>query len=390
MLEDAIVRDDADGMQLARERLLRLAAGANDRTVLRDAHYIVALSAFFESLSAYRDVGASGRLAVTGIRHSDRALELDPLFADAWMISAALHRNAQRAGRVVPPDPPDAPNRVKRAIELDAKSPLVAFMNGIVRSMNPAGAANPEGVQIIDDLTARLDAERATTGRRFGLWDAQAHAWKILVRIASDEPRAETLRPLAAQLVEQRPDFALGQLIAESVAERRFVAAPTVTWKPFLTDPAGDGKVAKHPDVTAVDRAESGGRLWYRVTFRDPLPRSFGTNIVVNRSGDSATGMLWWGYGSTFRFDRLVTAWISRDGDRYFGRVGVTDDDGARGARFSKITTDVQVAMGADDRSVMIGVSRNALELTDKSTIVVAGGTHLVWNDDATSAANSR
>ena len=46
--------------------------------------------------------------------------------------------------------------------------------------------------------------------------------------------------------------------------------------------------------------------------------------------------------------------------------------------------------MGAGDRSVMIGVPRGALELTDKSTIIVAGGTHLVWNDDATSAANSR
>jgi|GEM_PF-2122691 len=390
MLEDAVVRDDADGMQLARERLLRIVADASDRTVLRDAHYLVALSALFESFSAYRDVGTNGRLAVMGIRHADRALEFDPQFADAWMISAALRRNAQRASQVVPPDLPGAPNRVAKAIELDAKSPLVAFMSGIVRSMNPAGAAFPEGVQIIDDFAARLDADRAATGRRFGLWDAQAHAWRILVRIAADEPRAETLRPMAARLMEQRPDFALGQFLVESVAEHRFVAAPAVTWQPFLTDPAGDGKVATHPDVIAVDRAESGDRLWYRVTFRDPLPRSFGTNIVVNRSGDPTTGMAWWGTGSTFRFDRLVTAWISRDGDRYFGRVGITDDDGARGARFSKITTDVQLAMGADDRSVMIGVPRSALELTDKSTIVVAGGTHLVWNDDATSAANSR
>jgi hypothetical protein len=390
MLEDAIVRDDAEEMQLARERLLRIAADATDRIVLRDAYYLAGLSAFFESLSAYRDVGTCGRLAVAGIRHADRALELDPQFADAWMISAALRRNAQHAGRVVPPDPPGTPNRFAKASELDAKSPLVAFMSGIVRSMNPAGAANPEGVQIIDDFAARLDADRAATGRRFGLWDAEAHAWKILVRIAADEPRAETLRPLTAQLMEQRPDFALGQFIAESVAEHRFIAAPAVTWQPFLTDPAGDGKVATQPDVIAVDRAESGDRLWYRVTFREPLPRSFGTNIVVNRSGDPAIGMAWWGTGSTFRFDRLVTAWISRDGDRYFGRVGITDDDGTRGARLSKITTDVQLAMGPGDRSVMIGVPRGALELTDKSTIVVAGGTHLVWNDDAASAANSR
>ena len=390
MLEDAVLRDDAEGMDLARQRLLHIVAETDDRAVLRDGHYLIALSALFESLNAYRDVGTSGRLAATGIRHSDRALEIDPQFADAWMISAALRRNAQRAGRAAPPDPPGAPNRAMRAVELDAKSPLVAFMSGMVRAMNPAGPANPEGVQIIDELAARLDADRAATGRRFGLWDAEAHAMKIMVRIAADDPRAETLRPLAARLLEQRPDFALGQVIAVSVAERRFVAAPAVSWQPFLTDASGDGKNPKLPDVISVDRAESDDRLWYRVTFREPLPRSFGTNIVVNRSGDPSTGMLWWGNGSTFHFDRLVTAWISRDGDRYFGRVGVTDDDGARGARFSKITSDVQLAMGGDDRSVMIGVPRAALELTDKSTIVVAGGSHLVWNDDATSAPNSR
>jgi hypothetical protein len=390
MLEDVILRDDADGMQLARERLLRIVAEAEDRAVLREAHDLIALSAYFESLSAYRDAGTIARLTATGIRHSDRAIELDPRFADAWMISSSLRWSAQRAGRPAPPDPSGAPNRFLRAIELDSKSPLVAFTSGMVRAMNPAGAARPEGVQIIDELAARLDADRAATGRRFGLWDAEAHAMKIMVRIAVDDPRAETLRPLAAHLLEQRPDFALGQDLAASVAERRFVAAPAVTWQPFLADASGDGQRPEHPDVIAVDRAESGGRQWYRVTFREPLPRSFGTNIVVNRSGDPATGMLWWGNGSTFRFDRLVTAWISRDGDRYFGRVGVTDEDGARGMRFSKITSDIQLAMGGDGRSLLIGVPRAALGVTDKSTIVVAGGSHLVWNDDAASAPNSR
>src|SRR6185436_2963935 len=103
MLEDAILRDDAEGMRLARERLLRIAAEADDRTVLRDAHYLVALSAFFESINPYRDLATSGRLAATGVLHCDRALEIDPQFADAWMLSAALRRNAQRGGRPAPP-----------------------------------------------------------------------------------------------------------------------------------------------------------------------------------------------------------------------------------------------------------------------------------------------
>jgi hypothetical protein len=243
---------------------------------------------------------------------------------------------------------------------------------------------------MFDDLAARLDADRAATGRRFGLWDAQAHAWKILVRMASAEPRAETLRPMVARLLEERPDFALAQDIASSLTERRFATAPSVTWTPFLTDAAGDGKTATLPDVVSVDRAADGDRLWYRVTYREPLPRSFGVNLVVNRSGDPATGMRWWGGGSTFHFDRLVTAWITRDGDRYFGRIGVTDDEGARGVRFAKLSSDVELAMSDDNRSVMIGVPRAAIGLTNASTVVVAGGSHLVWNDDATSVVNSR
>lgn len=390
MLEDAAIRDDADGIALARGRLEQIVADSGERTVLRDAHYLIALSALFESLSAYRDAAASARLVATGIRHVDRAIEIDPQFADAWMISSSLRWSAQRVGRPAPKDPPGSPNRFQHALELDAKSPAVSFTNGMISSFNPAGAARPEGVRILDDLVARLDDERAATGRRFGLWDAEAHAWQILVRIASDEPRAETLRPLSQKLLAMRPDFALGQQIAADVSERRFVAAPSLVWQPFLTDAAGDGKNPSLPDIVAVDRAGSGDRMWYRVAFRDALPRSFGVNVVINRSGDPATGMRWWGNGSTFRFDRLVTVWISRDGDRYFGRTGITDEDGARAARLAKLSSDVQVAMGSDDRSVMIGVPRDFLGLTDGSTTIVAAGSHLVWNDDATSPANSR
>ena len=390
MLEDAIVREDAGGCEMARERLLRIVADTDDRATLREAHYLAALSALFDSFSAYRDAQANAALIPIGIHHIDRALELDPQSADAWMVSSVLRSAALRNKVVVPKDPAGTPNRMAHALEIDAKSPAVAFFSAILHSMNPDGPARPEGVQAFDDLVARLDADRSATGRRFGLWDAQAYAWAILVRMAADEPRAETLRPMAAKLVALRPDFAFGQALAEYVSDHRFVAPPDVTWQPFLTDAAGDGKNPKLPDVVAVDRAESGDRLWYRVTFHDPLPRSFGVNLVVNRSGDPAAGMKWWGKDSTFHFDRLVTAWISRDGDRYFGRIGITDDEGARGARSSKLSSDVALAMAGDNRSVIVGVPKSVMGMTDASTMIVAGGSHLVWNDDATSAANSR
>ena len=385
MLDDAIIRNDVAGIDLARGRILQVAADADDRNVVRDAYYLAALSALFESFTGECDVRRCAKVVTDGIRHADRAIEIDPQFADAWVIAAMLRSGAVRWGVIPPKDPPGTPNRLMHAMQLDPKSPPVAFFNALIHSFNPAGAAPPEGVKLFDDLVERLDAERAATGRPFALWDAEAHAWQVMVRRASDDPRAETLRPMAAKVIALRPDFELGQNIAASVAERKFVAPPSVAWQPFLTDAANDGKDPKLPDVISVERAADSDRLWFRITFREALPRSFGTNLVINRNGDSS-GMRWWGTGSTFTFDRLVTAYISRDGDRYFGNVGVTDDVGARGARLTKISTDVSIAMGDDNRSVMIGVPRAALDLTPKSAMLVAGGSNLIWNDDTPAA----
>src|SRR5689334_3609063 len=114
----------------------------------------------------------------------------------------------------------------------DPASVPLAFYGAMLRSFNPAGAAPPEGVKAFDDLAAKLDADRAASGRSFGLWDAEAHAWAIMVRMAQDAPNAATLRPMVAQLLQERPDFALARQLADSVAERHFVAAPAVAWQP--------------------------------------------------------------------------------------------------------------------------------------------------------------
>ncbi|HYC62023.1 MAG TPA: hypothetical protein VEK79_20900 [Thermoanaerobaculia bacterium] len=393
MLEDAAIRDDEEGLRLVRERLLRIAAEAADDRTLRDAHHLIALSAHFELYTGRRDLSTATRLVETGIRHADRAVRLDERFADGWMLSAMLRGSARNVGLTVPPDPAGSPSRFARATELDPNSPGVALFSGLLQSFDPAGPARPQGVKLLEQLVARLDADRAATGRRFGLWDANAHMFLVMVRRASNDPRSESLRADTTRLLAQRPDHAQTRQIAETLTDRRFADAnafANVTWEPALTDPANDGKDPKLPDVIAVERGATADRHWYRVTFREPLPRAFGVNLAFDRDGDPSTGMRWWGTGSTFRFDRLVTAWIARDGDRYFGAAGVTSDDAARFFRLANISTDIAITMTNDDRSVVLGIPRTALSLMDTSTMIAAGGSHLVWNDDATSASNSR
>jgi hypothetical protein len=376
MLEDAVIRNDAEGLRLVRQRL--------EASDTRDAHYLIALAVNMELFTGYRDTKESAELLALGLKHADKAVELDPKFAEGWMMAALMRGNARRLGVAVPPDPEGTPNRLVKAMELDANAPGVAFWNGMLRSFNPAGPAPAESVTYFENLTARLDKDRAATGRRFGLWDAYAHAWLLFVRMATEDPNPAALRPAAERLLKERPDFALGQQIAAVLAERRFVDAPDVRWQPVLIDAKGDGSKPALPDIVSVDRADRDDRVWYRVTFAEALPRSFGVNLIFDRDGDPSNGMTWWGNGSTFRFERLVTAWITRDGDRYTGTVGITDDLGARAARLMKLSNDVQLAIG--ERALMLSIPRDVAA----PSMIAAAGSHLVWNDDATSASNSR
>ena len=44
MMEDALIRNDVEGIELARARLIRIAAESGDRMIERDARYLAAVS----------------------------------------------------------------------------------------------------------------------------------------------------------------------------------------------------------------------------------------------------------------------------------------------------------------------------------------------------------
>src|SRR6266849_11110300 len=96
-------------------------------------------------------------------------------------------------------------------------------------------------------------------------------------------------------------------------------------------DGKGDGR-----DPSSADAAQLAYRydkqqdfLWFRIAlYGQPNEHAFGVNLVIDTGGDDSTKMNWWGANKTFRFDRLVTAWVThRDkGDKGFeGTIGVAD-----------------------------------------------------------------
>src|SRR2546421_3569160 len=109
-------------------------------------------------------------------------------------------------------------------------------------------------------------------------------------------------------------------------------------WTQLAGDLKGDAA-----DATLADAAQLSYRydkaqdlLWFRVTvYGAPNEQAFGVNIVIDTGGDEAAKMNWWGANKTFRFDKLVTAWVTREKDGYHGTIGVADAAGVKAKQFN-------------------------------------------------------
>jgi hypothetical protein len=388
MIEDVAIRFDDEGLRLGRERAARLAAeaeAAGDARLAREAHYLIALAVWAQLYTGHNDVAALARLAEEGIRHADRAAALDESFADAFALGGADRAGLFLLGARSPEIRTAMIERIQRSVKLDPASPPVAFFSALAQSINPAGPAAPAGIQAYADLVERLETRLAGGAARPGFWDVQARGWFAIVRLQSESPEIGAIRPDVARLVAMRPDSALARELAARVEHRSWAPAASLdglAWRALGSDAAGDGTNAAWPDLRSLELARGAARVWFRLTFEKDLPPSFGVNLAIDRDGDPGAGARWWGGGSSFRYDRLVTAWVVREGDGYFGITGVTDANGGATQRLMKRSTDVLLRLGEDGRSVTVGVPMAALELAAGARILGAGGTNLMWNDN--------
>ena len=155
-------------------------------------------------------------------------------------------------------------------------------------------------------------------------------------------------------------------------------------WTVLSADPLEDGR-----DASLADAAQLAYRydkqqdlLWFRVAlFNKPNQEAFGVNLVFDTGGDDASKMNWWGANKAFKFDRLVTAWVTRRGDRYQGTIGVGDAAGSRAKRFNNLSQDnLQLRIEGD--SIIIGVKRTDITDKMKMNLIAAVGSNERWNDD--------
>ena len=167
------------------------------------------------------------------------------------------------------------------------------------------------------------------------------------------------------------------------------IAAAQV-WTVLTFDGKGDGR-----DPSQADAAQLAYRydkqqdvLWFRIAlYGQPNERALGVNLLLDTGGDDSTRMNWWGANKTFRFDRLITAWVTRSDKGFEGTIGVGDAAGVTAKQVNNLRqNNLQIRVEGD--SIVIGVKR--LDITDKlkMNLVASVGSNEQANDDLPNAGS--
>ena len=149
-------------------------------------------------------------------------------------------------------------------------------------------------------------------------------------------------------------------------------------------DGKGDGR-----DPSLADAAQLAYRyekqqdtLWFRIAlYGKANEQAFGVSLVIDTGADEASKMNWWGGNKTFRFDKLVTAAVTRSDKGYLGKIGVTDAAGIAAQRMNNLRqNNLQIQVEGD--SILIGIKRTDITDKTKMNLIVAVGANEQPNDE--------
>ncbi len=162
------------------------------------------------------------------------------------------------------------------------------------------------------------------------------------------------------------------------------VGGAAQVWTVLAVDPKGDGRDASLPDAAQLSYRYDKQQdfLWFRLSLSGrPNEDVFGVNIVLDTEAPEASKMNWWGANKDFRFDKVLTAWVTRGAGGYHGTLGIADAAGARAKDFTNLRRN-SLQLRVEDHSILVGVNRT--ELTDrmKMTLIASIGSNTEWNDD--------
>jgi pimeloyl-ACP methyl ester carboxylesterase len=155
-------------------------------------------------------------------------------------------------------------------------------------------------------------------------------------------------------------------------------------WTVLAFDAKDDGRDPSLPDAAQLsyryDKQED--LLWFRVSlYGKPNEETFGVNIVVDTGGEEASKMNWSGANKDFKFDKLVTAWVTRREGKYEGTIGVGDASGVKARNVNNLLQN-NVKIQIDGDSIVLGIRRADITDKMKMSLIAAVGSKDTWNDD--------
>jgi len=183
---------------------------------------------------------------------------------------------------------------------------------------------------------------------------------------------------------------ALALFVALSLGATGFAVSTPQIWTVLAFDAKGDGRDPSLPDAAQLSYRydQQQDMLWFRLSLYGKANQdAFGVNIVMDTGGDDAAKMNWWGSNKDFKFDKLVTAWVTRAGGRYHGTIGVGDAAGAKAKNFNNLVQN-NLEVRTEGDAIVVGLKRSDLTDKMKMSLIAAVGSNERWNDDIPNATS--
>lgn len=323
----------------------------------------------------------------------ERAVALDAGLADACAARAlcVMHRFALNAAG--PEQFQVFGQWVEKGRQADPERASVRLLETWLETS--AAAATPDGLRRMADAFAALAEEvrglLALQDRQPGFWDLFTQGMAARALVFAPEPRPGRAAPIVAAMLAQRPDCVMASAFLLPFIEVREPLAPeawgALEWSERAVEAGSDGLLPGLADAASLATCLDEEALWLRIGLvAPPNPDVFGLNVVLDADGSQQTGSPWWGGGSSFVFDRLVSVWLARDEDgSYRGALGVTDDRGALEGEMANLENGtVGFAVDVEGRAFVLRVPRAALAAGEGAAprFLVAVGSNAQWNDN--------
>lgn len=365
------------------------------------AHYLLGLADLCSVLrtnTAPDDDDVEHTLAVLerATERLTRAAELDPGEADACAAAALCAMQPFYLGSAGPDQPSVLGGWIARARSADPERTSVRLLEAFVAASS--GLTSDETVEAAMDRFAELAAdvreELRRTEREPDFWELFAPVMAARALVFAPRPRPGEAAEIVDALLEVAPDLRMAtHFLRPFVTVRE--PLPRERWRDLAWEELGgelelDAAAEGFPDAVAVRHHRDGdGASWFRIELAaPPPPDAFGINLVVDADGSPATGTPWWGGNGAFVFDRLVSAWVARDGTgRYRGAVGVTDDASAKAGEMTNLG-DGTVGFAVDVEGTAFVLRVPAGVLGERARFLVAVGSNAQWSDDVPNAGS--